>query len=354
MREPLLYLASYYLVYLEFTLTVTFTFALLLSAALSRWRRVRHERSSARGRAALARAIAGGDVRDEDVTVVARLPWTVQQELVHEFGEALTGSGRERLRLLGLRAGVARRAERWCGSAWWWRRLAGARVLTALAHDCPAVRSLLGDRNGVVRAQAFVWAAGRADEPIIDELVSRLADPERLCRFTVQDSLLRLGRPAARALGRFLSDHAQPGLADALSVARGLAQPELLAPALSLAAHPDREVRARACAVLGVLGGDAAVGTLVRQLHDAEAPVRAAAARALGQLGAWPSASALLPLLGDANWPVRRESALALRRMGGAGLLTLRRALRSDNPFVADMARQVLDLPEAVAHRVTA
>lgn len=354
MRQSLLYLVSYYLVYLELTLVVVFTFALTVSAALARWRRAREERWRTRGRDVLARAIAAGTASDAEVAVFAALPWTVQQELVHEFGGSLTGEARDRLRALGQRAGVALRAEAMCGSPWWWRRLAGARVCTALDHDCAAMRPLLRDRAGVVRAQAYVWAAGRVDEAVIEELVGRLADPERLCRFTVQDSLLRLGRPAARAVERFLSDPARPGLADGLAVARGLAQPELLAPAVALSAHADGEVRARAAGVLGALGGDDAVEALTRQLHDPVATVRSAAARALGELGAWTSCSALRTLLGDTSWLVRRESAIALRRMGGAGLLTLRRALKDENPFAADMARQVLDLPEAVCQRVTA
>jgi len=354
MRESLLYQVSYYLVYLELTLTIVFTVALAISAGLARWRRARHEARSHSGREVLARAIAEGTDDHAGIATFARLPWTVQQELVHEFGEVLTGSGRERLRHLGELAGITRRAETMCGSPWWWNRLAGARVLTALDHDTPAMRALLRDRSAHVRAQAFVWAAGRVDEAVIDELVSRLADPERLCRFTVQDSLLRLGRPAARAVRRFLSDPHRPGLIDALSVARGLGQPELLDPALALAQHPNDEVRARASAVLGVLGGEKAVEALTARLDDTAPQVRAAAARALGELGAWTTCSALLRLLGDTSWPVRRESALALRRMGGAGLLTLRRALNATNPFAADMARQVLDLPESVYLQVTA
>lgn len=354
MKQTLLYLVSYYLVYLELALIVLITLALTISAALARWRSARHERQSTVGREILACAVAEGRDDAAAVATFARLPWTVQQELVHEFGGSLTGSGRARLARLGERAGVARRAERMVASRWWWERLAGARVLTALDVDSAAMRQLLRDRSATVRSQAYVWAAGRVDEAVIDELVSRLADPERLCRFTVQDSLLRLGRPAARALGRFLEDPARPGLADALAVARGLAQPELLAPALALARHAREDVRARAAAVLGVLGGDAAVETLVAQLDDADASVRAAAARALGDVGAWMSGSRLQRLMGDPNWLVRRESALALRRMGGVGMLTLRRALQDGNPFVADMARQVLDLPEAVCHRATA
>lgn len=354
MKESLLYQVSYYLVYLELTLTIVFVVALTLSAALARWRRTRHETLSASGREVLARAIADGGDEPSGIAAFARLPWTVQQELVHEFGGALTGSGRDRLTRLGHQAGITQRAESMCRSLWWWDRLAGARVLTALDQDTPVMRPLLRDRSAVVRAQAFVWAAGRVDEAVIDELVSRLADPERLCRFTVQDSLLRLGRPAAQALRRFLQDPQRPGIADALAVARGLGQPELLDPSLALAHHPNHDVRARASAVLGVLGGDQAVTALVAQLEDDAPQVRAAAARALGELGAWTSCTALLQLLGDTSWPVRRESALALRRMGGAGMLTLRRALASSNPFTADMARQVLDLPESVYLQVTA
>lgn len=354
MKQSFFYQASYYLVYLEFTITVLLVLALALSAALARWRRARHEARTATGRDVLARAIAGGTETPHDAEAFARLPWTVQQELIHEFGASLTGSGRERLTSLGVRAGVARRAEGLCTSPWWWQRLAGARVLTALDHDCAAMRPLLRDRSALVRAQAFVWAAGRVDEAVIEDLVASLADPERLCRFTVQDSLLRLGRPAAHALRRFLADPDWPGLHDALVVARGLALPELLDPALDLGRHPSAEVRARAAAVLAVLGGDQAVETLVRQLDDDSWLVRAAAARALGDLGAWMSSSSLMRLLGDTSWPVRRESALALRRQRGVGLLALRRALRSENPFAADMARQVLDLPEAVYQRATA
>ncbi len=120
MKESLLYQVSYYLAYLELTLVIVFAVALATSAALARWRRARHERLCSTGRDVLARAIADGAIDDAGVATFARLPWTVQQELVHEFGGALTGSGRERLTSLGHRAGVTRRAEAMCGSWWWW------------------------------------------------------------------------------------------------------------------------------------------------------------------------------------------------------------------------------------------
>lgn len=354
MRQSLLYLVSYYLVYLEAVLVVVFAVALAISASLARWRRQRHDTRSRLGRDILARSISGTGDPTEGAPAFARLPWTVQQELVHEFGESLSGGARSRLAALGMAAGAARRAEQMCASRWWWDRLAGARVLTALDLDTAAMRPLLRDRSGVVRAQAFVWAAGRDDEAIIDELVARLSDPERLCRFTVQDSLLRLGRRAGPALARLLADPDAPGLVDGLRVARGLAVPELLGPCLALVSHPDEEVRSRSATVLGALGGEPAQDALVQLLDDPAHPVRASAARALGEQGAWTASTGLLHLLSDTNWPVRRESALALRRMGSVGKLTLRKALSGENAFAADMARQVLDLPETVYQQVTA
>lgn len=352
--QPWAYAFSLKVLWVEVGLVAGAVVLVLLSAGLSRLRIGRREARLKTGRDVLARAVTATPQAVEVVAPFRALPWSVQQELLLEFGGSLTGSGRSRLTALGMTTGIAQRAIRLCASPWWWRRLTGARVLTALDYDCDAMRVLLRDRSAVVRAQALVWAAGRTDAPVIDELVTHLSDPERLCRFTVQDSLLRLGRPAAQALQRFLAHPDQAGLADGLSVARGLAQPELLLPALALARHPAELVRARAAATLAVLGTDEGVAALVDQLGDPSGLVRAAAAKALGDLGAWQSATSLYALLGDTSWPVRRESALALRRMGGIGMLTLRRALNADNPFSADMAKQVLDLPESVYQRVSA
>jgi hypothetical protein len=62
-------------------------------------------------------------------------------------------------------------------------------------------------------------------------------------------------------------------------------------------------------------------------------------------MGHWPAGPAVARLLRDRAWEVRRASGLALRRLGSPGQLLLRRALTDADPFAADMARQVLDLP---------
>jgi hypothetical protein len=45
---------------------------------------------------------------------------------------------------------------------------------------------------------------------------------------------------------------------------------------------------------------------------------------------------------------VRRRSGLALIAMGAPGVLALRGALDDEDRFARDMARQLLDLPDAV------
>lgn len=339
-------------------------FALLLAAvivaALARWvQRVRVRRLTI-AQDLLARELTGtGPVSRVVLAQLGALPTGLQERLVLEFGRTLRGAALDRLRSVGRHLGIAAQATRACDSRWWWRRLHGVRMLGALDHDCPALRRLLADPHPTVRVEALHWAAGRADAQVVSALVERLVDPERLCRFTVRDSLLHLGQPAASALAALLErrdvvEQAGALLEDALVVARGLAQPILLEPVLALSTHVEAEVRARAVHVLGAIGSEQAAVVVVRALGDAEAIVRQAAARAIGELGHWDGALALAAQLADTSFPVRREAALSLRRLGSVGVLVLRRARTDANPFVADMASQVLDLPDSVFHRVAA
>ena len=121
----------------------------------------------------------------------------------------------------------------------------------------------------------------------------------------------------------------------------------LLPAALPLCDDDYAVIRARAAGVAGAVGGGPAVEALMKLLADEAAPVRAAAARALGRAGHWPAAAPLALLLGDPSWDVRQQAAAALRTLGSPGVLFLRRALSAPDPFAADAARHMLDLPES-------
>jgi HEAT repeat protein len=161
------------------------------------------------------------------------------------------------------------------------------------------------------------------------------------------DSLIRLRRHAVPSLARAIADPRGPAAPVALEVAARIADPALAAPAEARVADPDPRVRAWVARLLGALGGAEHAAAVGRLLDDPEPEVRAAAAVALGRLGHWPAAPALAALLRDPAWRVRRDAALALRALGPAGALLLERALRDEDQFARDMARQTLDLPEA-------
>ena len=112
------------------------------------------------------------------------------------------------------------------------------------------------------------------------------------------------------------------------------------------AADQDPAVRAWVARVLAAVGGEAHAGVVGALLDDPDPDVRAAAAVALGRLGHWPSATRLAACMRDPSWRVRRDAAVALRTLGDPGRLMLERALRDEDAFARDIARQTLDLPE--------
>ena len=275
------------------------------------------------------------------------LPTRLQFRLLAEILPSLSGAQRQRLCRLATDLGLLQLALKECRSRWWWRRLRGARFCTSLAYSHALILTLLTDAHPIVRAQAAEWASECPTPLLITHLLDLLRDEATLCYYTAQDSLLRMGDPVIEPLIGYLSSHSEQAyLEPALTVALGLSAPEFLPVALTLASHHYITVRLRAVALLGALGGKDVVNALIERLDDLAPEVRTEAARALGALGHWPAASRLAAALQDPEWTVRRESALALRAVGAPGILFLRRALSEKDAFAADMARQVLDIPE--------
>lgn len=279
---------------------------------------------------------------------LARVPVRLQVALVAQLVGPLGATERRRVAAAAEVAGLVGRAEGWCASRHWWRRLHGVRLLALLGCGAGVVPGLLGDPNTDVRAEAAAWAAGSHEPEVIERLLDLLEDTESLCRFTVKDSLLRLGVPVVEPLSRRLPTLEGRALREALTVAAALADPRLLAAALPFTESPDPLVRALAIDVIGGLGGEAGTLRLLEHLSDGEPGPRAAAARGLGHLGHWPAATRLTPLLRDPAWDVRRAAAVALRGLGASGTLALRGALADADHFAADMARQVLEIPPSV------
>lgn len=269
------------------------------------WHRKRTAVLLERGRAALARLLISPAPGPEELAALRALPEAMRVRLVMEPARSLSGSARDRLRELGEEIGVMNAA----------------------------------------RAQAAEWAGDHATPGVAYALLELLTDPATLCRFNVQDSLLRLGRVSVEPLGHYLDTHSGEANFPALRVAVEMAQPAFAAPAEALCRDAHPRVRARAAELLGAIGGRSGTAVLVSLLADPAAEVRQAAAHALGRMGHWPAAGETAKLLRDPEWEVRRAAAIALRAMGDPGMLLLRRFRDDADRFAADMARQVLQMP---------
>ena len=300
-------------------------------------------------RDSLARLLTRGTINIEEINALRRVPSDAQVAAFLEASRNLAGTGKERLRFVAGEVSLLDRARKLCESRRWTRRLRGARVLARMDVADPLIEKLLADPNPAVRAQAAEWAATHPTEGVISIMLTMLADPATQARFAVQDALLRMGATIADPLASFLEIHSGLPAESGLRVAESLAEPRFLPAALRHAAAEEVAVRTAAANLLGAIGGAESAARLTELLKDPDSLVRAAAAHGLGRMQHWPAAAQLAECLQDSAWRVRRDAGLALRALGAPGALFLRRALKGNDPFAADMSQQVLDLPAAAA-----
>ncbi len=300
-------------------------------------------------RDSLAHLVTQGKVNVEEIEALRQIPRDVQLMAFLEISRNLTGTGKERLRFVAGEVSLLDRARKLCESRRWTRRLRGARLLARMDVADPIVEKLLADPHPAVRAQAAEWAASHPSPTVISAMLTMLADPATQARFAVQDALLRMGAIIAEPLAAFLETHSGAPAESGLRVAESLAETRFLPAALRLSASDDPGVRIAATNLVGAIGDPASAERLTVLLKDSDSRVRAAAAHGLGRMQHWKAASQLAESLRDSAWRVRRDAALALRSIGAPGVLFLRRALKGDDAFAADMAQQILDLPAAAA-----
>jgi HEAT repeat protein len=298
-------------------------------------------------RDSLTRLLTRGTINIEEINALRRVPRDAQVAAFLEASRNLAGTGKERLRFVAGEVALLDRARKLCESRRWMRRLRGARVLARMDVADPLIEKLLSDPNPAVRAQVAEWAATHPTPGVISIMLGMLADPATQARFAVQDSLLRMGPTVADPLASFLETHTGLPAESGLRVAESLAEPRFLPAALRHSASAEVGVRSAAANLLGAIGGATAAERLAQLLTDPESLVRSAAAHGLGRMQHWPAAAQLAECLRDSTWRVRRDAGLALRAIGAPGALFLRRALKGNDPFAADMSQQVLDLPAA-------
>lgn len=327
-----------------FLATLVVTVLIARGCLLSARRRAQGPRL-ARATQTITAAVEGRAPDHAAVRELAGMPRGAQIFAFGQLGDNLVGAQKQELSRIAGQAGLIDKAESWCGARRWGQRLRGARLLTLLEGGHDVVPRLLDDPRPEVRAQAAQWAGAHPDAASIERLLTMLGDSETLCRFTVKDALLRVGRPAIEPLLHHLTGADGDPAAEVLELAAGIADTRFLRPALTHCRSQHVATRSRAAALTGAIGGAQATAILTELLADDAPEVRASAAKALGGLRHWPAAGALAECLRDPDWNVRKAAALALRSLGAAGVLVLRRAMTDSDPFARDMACQVLELP---------
>lgn len=296
-------------------------------------------------RGPLITALASGDAVT-DMHVLHAMPQRVLVRLLTDIAPSLAGPSRDTVVELAMRLGLTDAATGWLSSRLWWRRLHGARLLTAVAPDAQLLEGLGSDPHPLVRAQRAEVLGHHPTAAGGDELVALLADRDATVRFAVRESLMRLGTIAQEPIVRCLELRDPANLLDLLDIAAAIPTTDFHAVALTHSRSEQPAVRERAARLLRAIGGGDSVDRLVALLADPHPAVRATAASALGTLGHWPAATVLARLLGDAEWDVRLAAAVAMQRLGAPGELLLRRARDGDAGVASDVARHVLDVAD--------
>lgn len=277
-----------------------------------------------------------------DLAAAARRYPAEVSRLLLGLARLTEGSLVDRLRMVALEGGLVPRWLRGLEDRRWWVRAEAALALGLVREPgaTPTLLALLDDPHDEVRAAA-VDALGRLGRPdAVPALIARLSSESRHQRARVVEALRRFGEEVIRPLLSHVAAHPadRPMAAELLGLIGGTAA---LATVLAWTSDEDPALRAAALKALGTIGlDDRAFYFALRGLGDADPEVRAMAARALGRSARADAAPYLAAHLDD-EWIVAAHAATALRQLGEAGAQAL--AARAAEPSMAGrLARQML------------
>ncbi len=258
------------------------------------------------------------------ISALTRLPRSERLEVLLPLALSLRGEQRHRLALIAEQLGLLARARKMVTSRSWSQRLTGARTLSLLGRGDGPMEALLDDPEPLVVAEAATWVAHHPTPERVHKLVALLRQPQRIGPFALQDALQRLGAAPEAGLLRACHDLPSEQLLEVLHVACVNGYPSFRGPALQWLRSEHPAIRARACDLLGELGGEGIPEALMEVLEDPEPSARARAAVALGKLCFVPAGARLAhQATHDAAWECRWAAGLGLRRLGPPGMLYL-------------------------------
>ncbi len=283
-------------------------------------------------------------------------------DLLLRYRAMLRGPEAERITAYLEEQGYVRQAVEGLRARNRWSRAASASLLGRMKSDAAvaALVELMSDDSDDVRMTAARSLAAIGDPAAVDALATALADSSRWTATTVATDLIEMGPASVPTLIEIASaaDSGKEGAHDAaVTAVRVLgeirdprAEPVLIR---LLESSGNLNVRARAAAALGAVGGPLTPPALRDALRDDAWQVRAQAAASLSALGDRESIPALSAAIKDESWWVRRNCAEALGALGQPGREALRALATSEDRYVRDRSLAVLqDLELADRHTV--
>jgi HEAT repeat protein len=296
----------------------------------------------------------------EEIAWLARLPDVDRDVLLRRCLRALPTldeNSRAAVRRVLQRSGLLYQVTARLRHPDWARRADACRILGGIGYAAaiPGLIERLEDPDATVRQQAIAALGDLGAVQGISAIVDALEARGGWSNLLALMALSRMGAASGAAVGALLAASRSPARTKALLQITGqlgvAADPGLVR---VLARHEDPEVRVEAVRTLGSLVPDAeSVDVCLAAMDDPAWPTRALAARSLGSLGDTRAVSRLERAMGDPAYWVRHRAGEALARLGDAGTEALERALGDANPFVRDMATQVLFMSELMPQAAT-
>jgi HEAT repeat protein len=227
-----------------------------------------------------------------------------------------------------------------------WRRAEAAESLGRLRVErvVPALIETLEDPSEDVRTVAARALAAVGDPRAIPPLAQALRDPSRWTVSLIAENLMMMGPSVVPPLLGLLAHDDYNVRVSAVQILGEIRDPTATPALASVLLGDDRmNLRARAAAALGRLGGPVAEGALLVAIDDEHWEVRAQAAKGLGRIAKPAFAHVLARAMPDPSWWVRANCAEALSRLGEPGRAELERMAEHPDPYVREQATAALE-----------
>lgn len=269
----------------------------------------------------------------------------VLTKVLLDYGDVITGEGREQLRIIFDQA-IKQRCLNSLSSRRTVKRLRNARLFIIFFDpaDSAQLLDLLGDKP--IIKLAVISALSRNPSPETFRYIFRAfeADTGHTVRayFNIMFSLGNQIEPLVLAYLKKPLSVEKLGLLVELVGAVPLRS--LSDEIVRLAGHPDKEIRIRVARALGKLLVPEAVETLVALSADEAWEVKAQAVKSLGRLQSREAIEILAKSLFTPHWYVRHNAGYGLAEMGEEGIRRLKEvASQHEDKYAREMSAMVLN-----------